>query len=538
MKWSDFSRENLEAATSPEIYRRGIEYFRQGHLVKACQIDNQISGIITGTGGDYKVRLWLEDSKLQGECSCPYPGFCKHIIALGIAWLEEKTAFIDLQPQLSTILKNPVTQKNILLDLIHKDPINFLALFPDLVEHHFISSRGIANLIRNIFTLPQMTLINAEALWEKIERVEQLIHRKVQDGDILAVPLLLDLLSGYEKAFTSYPNEKLIQLWKNEIRSLASLLNVCTHPELDRIYEKIWSLYLNPNLWELSSELRELLWNIHPWKSDFLFNCIDECFLTEPPLLVLISLYTLLAEAPFEDSRLPNCLNRITAKLTETTDGSLWLIDKLIEFNLAQAYKLAKSCLHRFMKEQSAFRERLITIHQKRSEFKQAASLSFIQFQENPNFEEYCRLKGLLVNAPDDWGLYCKRISECLRDPSVKMLALQIFIEEGDSQGMHDNLSDILGDEALFTTAVRILGNRIQKNLIDFYPCFIKELLHRQSPSHWKLALELMVLLKRYYLSNNTEKEHWLQFQMELQRIYQGDTRFSRKFATILSESD
>ena len=158
MDWNKFALINLEASVAPQIYERGVDYFRQGHLVKACKIDNLLAGVLIGTGGDYKVRLWFNGLELQGECTCPYQGFCKHMVALAIAWLEEKTRFTDLQPQLTAVLENPLTQTNILLDLIHKDPLNFLALYPDeATQYDFITTRGMLNLIRNTFSAPQIT---------------------------------------------------------------------------------------------------------------------------------------------------------------------------------------------------------------------------------------------------------------------------------------------------------------------------------------------------------------------------------------------
>ncbi|HBF37982.1 MAG TPA: hypothetical protein DDW50_11740 [Firmicutes bacterium] len=537
MEWHDFSRENLEAAVTPEVYRRGIEYFWQGHLVRTCKIDNIISGAITGTGGDYKVRLWFEGPEIKGDCSCPYPNFCKHMVALGIAWLEENTVFIDLQSYLASILKSPVLRTNILLDLIHKDPINFLELFPDLVENKdFLSARGIINLIRNTFSLPQFTLAYAEELWEKIGRIEQLIHHKIQENDPAAMELLVELLSGFEKTFESDRNETLIKLWKDEILALGSYLNTWSCSTIHPLLDKLWSLYLNPSLWELAPELRTSLWNLHGYEPDFLCRSIDDSLHDETPLLILVSLYTLLVEAPFAASWLSNCLEQVTASLSEKADGSLWLIDRLIETDLVQAYKLAKKNLHRFPEAQLSFRERLIIIHQQRSEFKQAAAFSFIQFRENPNFEEYSRLRQLLTNAPQDWELYSKKIRELLRESSDKLLTLQIIIAEGDYQGISDNLTEILRDEELLGLAARILARRVQKNFIGLYPHFIKELLRRQSPQDWKIASELMVTFKRYCLYQDTEKEQWVQLQQELQQIYSDNAGFLKKFGTILGE--
>ncbi len=47
---------------------------------------------------DYRVRLWVEGGEVQGECSCPMGDayvFCKHCVAVGLAYLEGGTDDVD-----------------------------------------------------------------------------------------------------------------------------------------------------------------------------------------------------------------------------------------------------------------------------------------------------------------------------------------------------------------------------------------------------------------------------------------------------------
>lgn len=51
---------------------------------------NVVTGRVRGTES-YQVRLWVEDSELAASCTCPWAAegnFCKHCVAVGLAWLE------------------------------------------------------------------------------------------------------------------------------------------------------------------------------------------------------------------------------------------------------------------------------------------------------------------------------------------------------------------------------------------------------------------------------------------------------------------
>lgn len=38
----------------------------------------------------YRVEVWIEDGELYSQCSCPYWGVCKHVVAVLLAWLDRR----------------------------------------------------------------------------------------------------------------------------------------------------------------------------------------------------------------------------------------------------------------------------------------------------------------------------------------------------------------------------------------------------------------------------------------------------------------
>ena len=535
MDWNDVTLINLEAEVTPQIYERGVDYFRQGHLVKACKIDNVLAGILVGTGGDYKVRLWINGLELQGECTCPFQGFCKHMVALAIAFLEEKARFKDLQPQLTAVLENPLTLTNTLLDLVHKDPLNFLTLFPDEApQYDFITTRGMLNLIRNTFSAPQITTDGAVIMWEKVKHLENILTTKFQAGDPEATALLLEFLAGLEQAVEVYQSDSLRQHFGEVVHSIHQRCS--RNPNQTRpFFKKLFAIYLNPNLWELTTELRPVILSSHKNDPEFFCQQIEAQLNGEASLLILISLYSLLAELLPSDSQIQAYLEKIIVKLSDLPDGCLWLIDRLAETDPDQAYKMAKVGSRLFTEQKSAFRERLIGIHQKKGELKQAGALSFIQFQELPNFEEYLRLKSILSKYPTDWESYLRKIKQLLTNQGEDLLAIRIIIDQRDCQGITDVWARIITEDELLLTTAQILASEIQGSLLNIYPLLIKTLLERRVSDYWKVALKLLVTFKRYCLYQGAKQEQWDLLRTELLQIYQDDFGFKKKFGTIMA---
>lgn len=85
------NRNALEALAGGTAFRRGEEYFSVGAVGRLRVQENKVSAKVDGTE-TYRVELWDEDGELAADCTCPRAGdgyFCKHCVAVGLAWLDE-----------------------------------------------------------------------------------------------------------------------------------------------------------------------------------------------------------------------------------------------------------------------------------------------------------------------------------------------------------------------------------------------------------------------------------------------------------------
>src|SRR3989338_4734973 len=79
------------AADSYNIFHRGKRYYNNGRVTSFKRNGNIIKAKVKG-GSFYDVKIDLADLKegeVNGECSCPYPGYCcKHIVAVLFKLME------------------------------------------------------------------------------------------------------------------------------------------------------------------------------------------------------------------------------------------------------------------------------------------------------------------------------------------------------------------------------------------------------------------------------------------------------------------
>jgi uncharacterized Zn finger protein len=84
--------KRLERMTGSAYYSRGNAYFSDGRVSWFdLAEDDRITARVKGTR-NYEVRFWQEDGGLGYDCDCPVGQdgeFCKHCVALGLAWLAE-----------------------------------------------------------------------------------------------------------------------------------------------------------------------------------------------------------------------------------------------------------------------------------------------------------------------------------------------------------------------------------------------------------------------------------------------------------------
>jgi uncharacterized Zn finger protein len=85
------TREGIEELAGRTIFERGEAYFAGGVVGRLHDIGYKVSARVHGTE-TYRVELWADEDELGYDCTCPHAAegnFCKHCVALALAWLDE-----------------------------------------------------------------------------------------------------------------------------------------------------------------------------------------------------------------------------------------------------------------------------------------------------------------------------------------------------------------------------------------------------------------------------------------------------------------
>lgn len=89
------TERQLAQATDEKTFHRAQPYVRE--FTHRLRFGHSIAGRVAGPHGVYTVSLGIEGSTLIPSCSCTSDaGFCKHVIALGLTYIEEAQSFYDL----------------------------------------------------------------------------------------------------------------------------------------------------------------------------------------------------------------------------------------------------------------------------------------------------------------------------------------------------------------------------------------------------------------------------------------------------------
>ncbi|HSG44395.1 MAG TPA: SWIM zinc finger family protein [Anaerolineales bacterium] len=115
------------AGASPESFRRGEQYYREGAISNTTLQGTQLSGECAGTYAPYyRVQVELDEAGIaSASCTClyEYGGYCKHIIALLLAYLHRPKSFTVCKAPdelLADLDRNDLT--SILIKLIQERP--------------------------------------------------------------------------------------------------------------------------------------------------------------------------------------------------------------------------------------------------------------------------------------------------------------------------------------------------------------------------------------------------------------------------------
>lgn len=83
------SESALQSLAGRQSFDRGQKYFKNGKVGKLALGGDSIRAVVTGSER-YQVRLGISDGELGFSCNCYYAAddhFCKHCVAVGLAWL-------------------------------------------------------------------------------------------------------------------------------------------------------------------------------------------------------------------------------------------------------------------------------------------------------------------------------------------------------------------------------------------------------------------------------------------------------------------
>ncbi len=87
----------IRAGAGPGSFHRGEEYYRDGAISNTAIQGTLISGECAGTYAPYyRVQVELDEAGIaEASCTCPYEfgGYCKHIVALLLAYLHHPKSF-------------------------------------------------------------------------------------------------------------------------------------------------------------------------------------------------------------------------------------------------------------------------------------------------------------------------------------------------------------------------------------------------------------------------------------------------------------
>jgi len=170
------TRQSLKDFAGDIAFKRGEDYYLSGRVQRLHDNGNKISGVIQGSEA-YRVDFEHNNGRLLPECSCPRAAdgyFCKHSVALGLAWLDSQTETgkppkSDPWTCIRAYLTNqsPETLINLLLDTCERDD----ALYNSLLLKAELACSGseIDKTLRQ--AIQRVTHISGFADWEEVQSI-------------------------------------------------------------------------------------------------------------------------------------------------------------------------------------------------------------------------------------------------------------------------------------------------------------------------------------------------------------------------------
>lgn len=148
----EITHEMLESFVPDRIFWRGEDLYNEGAVRNVNISEKKISAKVLGTHL-YNVIAKLKEDEFLFSCTCPYDGFCKHRIALGLWMIENKNALSKIKnvqesippsPDIDALLKTATIDQK---DKFLTEALNESSL---LLSRFEIMIKGPENLGKNI----------------------------------------------------------------------------------------------------------------------------------------------------------------------------------------------------------------------------------------------------------------------------------------------------------------------------------------------------------------------------------------------------
>jgi uncharacterized Zn finger protein len=107
------TRAQVEQLSSSRTYRQALQYVKSAHMTDRLRAGSALSARFHGSRGIYGAQIDLAGRELKFGCTCPLANSrdaCKHVIALGVAWLDEPDTFTDLDLTLARLTYLPKSE--------------------------------------------------------------------------------------------------------------------------------------------------------------------------------------------------------------------------------------------------------------------------------------------------------------------------------------------------------------------------------------------------------------------------------------------
>jgi hypothetical protein len=137
------THDELEALAGERSFARGEEYFESGCVHSLSENLNVITAEVQGTS-IYGVRLWAEDGELSASCTCPWAedgNFCKHCVAVGLAWLARDRAAAKGEPEKGRARAKPKLTPDDVRAMLKAEDKDHLV---EMIMEHAADDRGLA----------------------------------------------------------------------------------------------------------------------------------------------------------------------------------------------------------------------------------------------------------------------------------------------------------------------------------------------------------------------------------------------------------